>query len=120
MAAEDDIPKHYQPLFTKNVETLVQKSGSLLMPYVDIGNYSGESAEIVKQFGPTKARRGDNSRYGDTPIMSTSRDQRWVFPENVDWGDLFDRNDLMKMLIDPSSILTTNAASARRRARRPA
>ncbi len=106
MAAEEDIPQHYQDLFTKNVEHLVQKEGSLLWPYVSHGQYIGQSAEVVKQFGQTAARRGDNSRYGDTPIMSTPRDQRWVYPELVDWGDLFDRNDLMKMLIDPTSELT--------------
>lgn len=110
MAAEDEIPKHYQSLFTQNVEHTAQKEGSLLYSLVSHGSYTGESAEVVKQFGPTKARRGDNSRYGDTPIMSTPRDQRWVFPEVVDWGDLFDRNDLMKQLGDPTSPLTKGGA----------
>lgn len=112
MAAEDEIPKHYQQQFNQNVAQLVQKNGSLLYPYVAHGGYTGESAEVVKQFGPTAARRGDNTRYGDTPIMSTPRDQRWVFPEYIDWGDLFDRQDLMKMLLDPTSILTKNAKDA--------
>lgn len=116
MAAEDDIPKHYQAQFTQNVELLVQKEGSLLYPYVSHGEYTGESGEVVKQFGPTTARRGDNTRYGDTPIMSTPRDQRWVYPEYVDWGDLFDRQDLMKMLLDPRSPITTNAQQAMGRA----
>lgn len=112
MSAEDDIPQHNQSQFTQNVGFLLQKEGSLLYNLVSHGNYQGESAEVIKQFGPTKARRGENSRYGDTPIMSTPRDQRWVFPENVDWGDLFDRNDLMKQLIDPRSPITTNAKNA--------
>lgn len=112
MSQEDEIPKHYQPMFTQNVEMLVQKSGSILFPTFSHGVYKGESAEVVKQFGPTVARRGDNSRHGDTPIMTTPRDQRWVFPEVVDWGDLFDRNDLMKQLIDPTSPITTNAKNA--------
>lgn len=113
MSQEDEIPKHYQAQFTQNVSHLVQKSGSLLLPHVDSsGSYQGESQEVVKQFGATKARRGDNSRHGDTPIMSTPRDQRWVVPENIDWGDLFDRNDLMKMLIDPTSPITQAAVMA--------
>jgi len=113
MAQEDEIPKHYQPLFTKNVDYLVQKEGSLLLPYVDVNSdYIGESIEVVKQFGPSKARRGENTRHGDTPIMSTPRDQRWVVPENIDWGDLFDRNDLMKQLIDASSAITRVAGMA--------
>jgi len=113
MSQEDEIPKHYQSQFTQNVAHLVQKGGSLLLPFVDAsGAYMGESAEVVKQFGATKARRGDNTRHGDTPIMSTPRDQRWVIPENIDWGDLFDRNDLMKMLIDPTSPITKAAVMA--------
>jgi hypothetical protein len=113
VSQEDEIPKHYQSQFTQNVAHLVQKQGSLLLPYVDAsGAYMGESQEVVKQFGSTKARRGDNSRHGDTPIMSTPRDQRWVVPENIDWGDLFDRNDLMKMLIDPTSPITKAAVMA--------
>lgn len=113
MSQEDEIPKHYQSQFTQNVSHLVQKGGSLLLPFVDSsGAYQGESQEVVKQFGATKARRGDNTRHGDTPIMSTPRDQRWVIPENIDWGDLFDRNDLIKMLIDPTSPITKAAVMA--------
>lgn len=113
---EVEIPKHYQPQFTQIQEQLLQKQGSLLMDSVDIGDYKGESGEVVKQFGKTRARVGNEDRNGDTPIMSTPRDQRWVYPTNVDWGDLIEKADQLKQLIDPTSSLNIAANAAMGRA----
>ncbi len=109
---EVEIPKHYQPQFTQIQEHLLQKQGSLLMSTVDVGDYQGESGEVVKQFGATKARVGNEDRNGDTPIMTTPRDQRWVYPETVDWGDLLNKPDQLRMLIDPTSSLNQGANMA--------
>lgn len=112
---EIEIPKHYQPQFTTIQELLLQKMGSTFRPYCMPGSYKGESGEVVKQFGATKARVGNEDRNGDTPIMTTPRDQRWVYPTHVDIGDLFDKQDQIRQLIDPTSSINQafNAAMGR-------
>lgn len=97
-----EIPKFYQPKFTSDMELLAQKMEALLRPFVSEKPYQGESGEVVKQFGATKARYGDEDRNGDTPVMTLPRDQRWVYPATADAGDLFSRTDLLRMLVDPT------------------
>lgn len=108
---EIEVPKHFNPRFAANVEHLLQKEGSRLMPYVTVQDASGEGMELIKQFGATKARV-NNDRQGDTPIMSTPRDSRWAYADNVEWGDLLERQDQVKMMIDPASPLTQGAVMA--------
>lgn len=103
LPADFELPKHYQPQFTSNMERLLRIGGSVLEPFCGFGTYHGESAEVVKQFGKGGARVGNEDRYGDTPIRTTPRDQRWVGPTTIDTGDLFDKEDDLRQLVDPSS-----------------
>lgn len=103
LSPDYEIPKRYQPMFTQAVESLLRKGGSLLESTCIPGTYKGESAEVVKQYGKAGARVGSEDRYGDTPINTTPRDARWVYPTTVDAGDLFDREDQVRMLIDETS-----------------
>lgn len=107
-----EIPKWYQPKFTTIQEDLLQKEGSYLMPCVAHGSYRGESGEVVKQWGQTTARRGNEDRNGDTPVMTTPVDQRWVYPETIDWGDMISKADDLRMLVDRQSGLVKAANMA--------
>lgn len=109
LQADVEIPKHYQPQFTKNQELLLMRQGSALMPYVDTGDYKGESGEVVKQYGAAKARIGNEDRNGDTPNFNISRDSRWVYPMVADWGTTFDKIDELKTLVDPTSPVNQSA-----------
>lgn len=103
-APEVEIPKHYQPKFTANQELLLQREPSELMMAVDFsGDYRGESAEVIKQYGSARARVGNEDRNGDTPNFNISRDARWCFPIVADWGTTFNKIDELKVLVDETS-----------------
>jgi len=111
LGTEDtEIEKWQQDQFTTNIQLLPQYMGKL-QGLMDGDTYKGRSAEVVKQLGATEAEF-DDTRNGDTPIMSTPRYQRWVAPRKWHWGDLFDPFDLALQLVDPTSKLTQNAAIA--------
>lgn len=115
MTAEVEIPKWYNPEFSKIVQLLPQYKGKIA-PLFTQGDHTGDGAEAVKQLGQTEAE-DTNTRNGDTPIMGTPRGQRWVYPTKTHWGDLFDAADLLKQMIDPTSSISTNAAIAMGRAK---
>lgn len=107
MSFETEIPKHFIKTYSDNVEYLAQQKGSKLRRAImeDPDNAKGEGAEAVKQYGATEAEEA-NDRHGDTPIMSTPRDNRWAYPKKIHWGDLLDRTDIERQLRNPDSDLT--------------
>jgi hypothetical protein len=106
-----EIPKHYHTQFSNAVELLLQYEGSMLEPFVRVMPFTGEKAEVIKQFGDTEFR-DDNQRGDDTPNMEVTRDSRWIFPHDVDWGYLFERKDDLRMIIDQQGPLLRAAANA--------
>lgn len=101
---DNEIPKFFEPLYARNAEMLLQKEQSYLRPLCEErGDYTGDGAQAVKQFGSTKAIYGDDDRTGDTPVLSTPRDVRWLYPAPAKWGDLISKDDLLRQLIDPTS-----------------
>lgn len=114
MEQEVEIPKWYNPEFSKIVQLLPQYKGKLQATLTQ-GSHTGDGAEAVKQLGQTEAE-DTNTRNGDTPIMTTPRTQRWVYPVKTHWGDLFDAADLLKQMVDPTSPIAINAAIAMGRA----
>jgi len=50
----------------------------------------------------------NSDRHGDTPIMSTPHYRRAVTPQDIEWGDMIDKPDKVKMLIDPTSSYSIN------------
>lgn len=115
MEQEIEIPKWYNPEFSKIVQLLPQYKGKLEAT-LTTGTHTGDGAEPVKQLGQTEAK-DTNTRNGDTPIMTTPRTQRWVYPTKSHWGDLFDAADLLKQMVDPTSPIAINAAIAMGRIR---
>lgn len=97
-----EVPTHFSVQYTQNTEMLLQQRGSKLRSAVMMGSYTGKSGVVVEQFGQVKATK-NVSRHGDTPLISTPADRRWVFPTDYDWADLIDNQDRLRMLIDPTS-----------------
>lgn len=104
MADASTVPVHYVTGFTNNIEHLLQTEGSLLEPYVQVELYEGEAAQVVDQFGVTRARR-DLQRDDDTPNMNVPRDARWIYPTDIDWGTRLERKDQLRQMINPKSPL---------------
>jgi len=101
--------------YTTNVQLLLQQAGSRLRNAVTVGSYTGKAAKAVEQVGPVTAQKR-TTRHGDTPLISTPQDARWVFPVDYDWADLIDDVDKLRMLIDPQSPYALNGANALGRA----
>ena len=97
-----------------NVEHLAQQKGSRLRSSVSVETVTGKNA-FFEQIGSTAARLR-TSRHADTPRLDTPHARRRVSLSDFDWADLIDREDQVRMLIDPTSPYTEAASNAMGRA----
>ncbi len=97
--------------YKTNVELLLQQRGSKLRRAMMEDSYLGKAAKAVEQLGPVAGQK-KTTRHGDTPLISTPHDARWVFPSDYEWADLIDDQDKLRMLIDPTSAYAINGAMA--------
>ena len=97
--------------FTTNVKHRLQQEGSKVRGLVSTGSHVGNGAVPVEQIGAVTAQER-TTRHGDTPILDTPHSRRWVFPRDFEWGDMVDKQDLIRMLIDPKSPYTTAGVNA--------
>lgn len=109
------VATHYIQQYTTNVNMLLTQKGGKLAPFVTMGSHTGTGAQVVQQIGTTKPIK-NLGRYQDTPLIDMPTAQRWVFPNDYDWGTLIDDQDKLKMLLDPTSPYTMSAVNAMRRA----
>lgn len=100
--------------YKANVTLLVQQKGSRLRDTVVNDMQVGETA-FVEQIGATDAN-DVVERHGDTPINNTPHSRRMLTLVTKDWGDLVDRADKVRLLIDPTSPYAVNASYAMGRA----
>lgn len=110
-----NVPVHFVQSYSTNVQFLLQAKGGKLADCVTIGTHTGEMASPVEQVGAVKAQQR-TVRHGDTPLISTPGDRRWVEPIDWEWADLIDQQDRLRLLIDPQSAYTLNGVMALRRA----
>lgn len=106
-----EITTAFHQSYTNNVQLLLQQRGSRLRKAVMEEAFTGKAAKAVEQIGAVSAQER-TSRHADTPLISTPHDARWIFPRDFNWADLIDDIDKLKMLIDPSSPYSINAANA--------
>jgi len=101
--------------FDANVQLLVQQMGSRLRNAVTLeGGKIGEEV-FMDRISATSAQKV-TSRHADSPLISTPHDRRRVTPVDYDWGDMIDNPDKLRLLIDPASAYSVNAAMAMGRA----
>ena len=100
----------YVNQYRNNVSMLVQQKGSRLRPFVRVEPQNSEF-EFYDRIGATDAVE-ITGRHQDTPLVSTPHDRRRVSLRDFDWADLIDRQDKLKMLIDPTSAYAMNAVFA--------
>lgn len=100
--------------YRANVYHLVQQKGSKLRNTVRIETITGENA-FFDQIGSVAAQLR-TSRHSDTPRMDTPHSRRRVTPQDYVWADLIDKQDKIRMLIDPTSEYATAAMWALGRA----
>lgn len=110
-----NVPAHYVTTFTSNVQLLLQQPDSYLRDTVTVANYTGESAVAVEQIGPIEAV-ARSGRGAPLTMTDSPETRRWVYPN--DWltpAEIIDKDDKVRMLIDPTSSYTTNAVRAIKR-----
>ena len=96
--------------YRANVDHLVQQKGSRLRPLVRTETQNAEF-EFYDRIGATSAQEV-TGRHQDTPLVNTPHDRRRVALRDFDWGDLIDRPDRIRTLIDPTSPYAQSAAFA--------
>jgi hypothetical protein len=99
--------------FTGTVRFIAQQMDSRLRGKVLEDQVPAESG-YLEQLAPTAARKRQ-SRGGDSPIMNTQHLRRRVAPYDYEWGDLIDKLDKVRLLIDPTSAYSLNAGYAMNR-----
>lgn len=75
-----------------------------------------KAARPILQLGAVAAQQV-TTRHGDTPLISTPHDARWVYPTDYVWADLIDHEDQIKMGAMLTSPYAINGASAMKRAK---
>lgn len=100
--------------FSGTVRFLAQQREARLRRTVIEDQITGESA-YLEQLAPTAARKVI-ARHGDSPIMNTQHLRRRLAPYDYDWGDLIDKEDKVRLIIDPTSAYARNAGFAMNRA----
>jgi len=96
--------------YRANVEHLVQQKGSRLRPLVRAESQNAEF-DFYDRIGATLAQEV-TGRHQDTPLINVPHDRRRCSLRDFDWADLIDRTDRIRMLIDPTSPYSQNAAYA--------
>lgn len=96
--------------YKANVSLLVQQKGSRLRNAVRVESQNAEF-EFYDRIGATEAQE-ITGRHQDTPLMSTPHDRRRVSLRDFDWADLIDRQDKLRMLMDPTGPYAQNAVFA--------
>lgn len=100
--------------FTGTVRHLAQQTFARFRGTVVEDQVTGESS-YLEQLAPTAAARV-TARHTDSPIMNSQHLRRRVAPYGYRWGDLIDREDRVRMLIDPASNYAKAAGMAMERA----
>ena len=105
-----DISTAFVKQFGSNLDFLVQQKGSVLRNAVRLETVVGEEA-YFDQLASTAAQK-KTTRNSDTPLIKSDHRRRRVTMYDYEWADLIDKEDKLKMLIDPQSDYAINAAWA--------
>lgn len=106
----NDITTAFVKQFGSNLDFLVQQKGSLLRNAVRMETVTGEEA-YFDQLSSTAAQK-KTTRNSDTPLIKSEHKRRRVTMYDYEWADLIDKEDKLKMLLDPQSDYAINAAWA--------
>jgi|TARA_E500000318_G_scaffold39109_3_gene37667 hypothetical protein len=97
--------------YRNNVTMLTQQRGSKLRDFVTVNNGVVGKTVFTEQIGATEAKKRI-SRHGDSPLVDTPHKRRLYTMADYEWGDLIDKADRVRMLIDPTSTYAQSAAFA--------
>lgn len=101
-----EIPVSFVDQFSAQVHMLAEQSTSRLRGLAQEEMVEGESFSRDR-IGTTQDTANEiNTRHGDTPLNNTPHSRRWGFVKDYDVADLIDRQDRVKLLLDPQGPYT--------------
>lgn len=101
--------------FSANLEMKIQQQVSRLRGRVAEGTHRGKQASPVQYIGPVKLK-SPPGRFAPKNRIDANFERRWVFPIDQDGDQLIDTFDELRLIGDPKSQYSTNAAAACARA----
>lgn len=99
MSSQIDVARVQQ--FKQNIFHLSQQKGSALRQAVMVESQQGKAAFYDRLGKVTPQLR--TSRHSDSPIIDTPHSRRMVTLKDYEWGDMVDKQDLVRMIEDPTS-----------------
>jgi len=96
-----EVNKAFVQQFSDNLIMLAQQKGSVLMNSVSVKNVVGKYIHFDR-LGASSAQLRV-SRHGDTPLIDSPHSRRRAILSDYEWADLIDKQDEVRMLIDPKS-----------------
>ena len=110
--AQDTIQRHYAPTFNKNVSHILALDPHIFAGTMSVTKGKGKAGSVVEQFTRPTATRS-TGRGQDTPYQNVVRDRVWCYPNpQIEFAHLFDPEDDLRTLIDPSSPITMAGVDA--------
>lgn len=106
----NEITKAQVQQFSDNLIMLSQQKGSRLRDRVMAKVVTGNAA-YFERIGPTDVLLR-TSRHSPSPMVDTPHSRRMVVVNSYEWGDAVDKQDEVRMLIDPKGPYSQNAAYA--------
>ena len=111
----NQVNKSFVQDYKDAVQFLLQQRGSKLRKAVTTDSYRGKTGRVATQLGQVSAQLR-TQRHGNTPLVETPHESRWVFPKDYEWADLIDDQDKLKTIGDFQSAYAINGAMALGRA----
>lgn len=103
----DQITTAFVQQYRGTLYNLVQQKGSRFREAVTIESVNGEVG-YFDQVGATAAVER-TARHSDSPLVNTPHSRRQVSMRDFEWGDLIDKPDRVRLLVDPSSTYLQSA-----------
>jgi len=88
--------------YRANIIMLAQQKGSRLQDKVTVENQTSAEQLFFERIAKTAAVK-KTVRHGDTSLVNTQHSRRRVTMVDYEWADLIDRQDQIRMLIEPTS-----------------
>lgn len=108
-------PIFYAQQFATDIELLVQQLESKLTRAVQVSSsHFGEQASPVDQVGLIEVTE-NTERFSPMPRTDAPLDRRWIIPRNWDLNQNIDKNDLIRMIVDPKQALARAAVAGMNR-----
>ena len=104
------IPTAHVQQYRRTVQIKYQQMGSMLRGAVRV-EQTDAKFHYFDLIAPTAALK-NVGRHADTPLVNTQHERRRAEMADYDWADLIDRQDRVRILIEPEGAYVTNAVMA--------